>query len=350
MRIAIVGAGLAGLACAHELERLGHAPDIFESRDRVGEHGAATETMARFMQLEPGQDLLEHLRQDLGLPVSPTAAIRRMVLHGPTAEAAVEGLLGYTTLRGPDERALDQQLLRHIASPVRYRSEPDVMELRHEYDWVVVANGNPHWPREFLQWRDDLTWWMRGAHVHGRFSPGELHLFFNTHYAGTGYGIIAPLDEHSATVGVAVPQSHIEEMEHYWEVFRGELGHFWHEEESHFQMDGYAVGLVRAHRLGNVLMVGAAGGFLEPMAMSGQVAALESGVMAARQMVLGDRSLERYARRWKIFYERALRVRRSVNTWTNEDMDRLVRMAAMGPGNMPASSLWNLDLLRFASE
>ncbi|MDF2627061.1 MAG: NAD(P)-binding Rossmann-like domain [Symbiobacteriaceae bacterium] len=36
MRAAIVGAGLAGLACAHELERLGHDCEIFDKRDRVG--------------------------------------------------------------------------------------------------------------------------------------------------------------------------------------------------------------------------------------------------------------------------------------------------------------------------
>lgn len=35
-RVAIVGSGPAGLACAHELRRLGHAVDVFEARDVAG--------------------------------------------------------------------------------------------------------------------------------------------------------------------------------------------------------------------------------------------------------------------------------------------------------------------------
>lgn len=36
MRVAIIGAGLAGLTCAYELRDSGHAVDIFEATDRVG--------------------------------------------------------------------------------------------------------------------------------------------------------------------------------------------------------------------------------------------------------------------------------------------------------------------------
>ena len=35
-RVAVVGSGPAGLACAHELRRLGHAVDVFEARDVAG--------------------------------------------------------------------------------------------------------------------------------------------------------------------------------------------------------------------------------------------------------------------------------------------------------------------------
>src|SRR5205085_8227915 len=35
-RIAIVGSGPAGLACAQQLARLGHAPTVFEKADRIG--------------------------------------------------------------------------------------------------------------------------------------------------------------------------------------------------------------------------------------------------------------------------------------------------------------------------
>src|SRR5207302_9394723 len=35
-RIAIVGSGPAGLACAQQLARMGHAPTVFEKSDRIG--------------------------------------------------------------------------------------------------------------------------------------------------------------------------------------------------------------------------------------------------------------------------------------------------------------------------
>src|SRR3569623_956282 len=35
-RVAIVGSGPAGLACAQQLARAGHAPTLFEKTDRIG--------------------------------------------------------------------------------------------------------------------------------------------------------------------------------------------------------------------------------------------------------------------------------------------------------------------------
>ena len=40
MHIAVIGAGISGLGCAHQLVRRGHRVDIFEARDRIGGHTA----------------------------------------------------------------------------------------------------------------------------------------------------------------------------------------------------------------------------------------------------------------------------------------------------------------------
>ncbi|WP_029029751.1 NAD(P)-dependent oxidoreductase [Salinarimonas rosea] len=55
-RVAVVGAGPAGLSCAHKLATLGHAVDVFEAREKGGglnEHGiAAYKTTGGFAQKE----------------------------------------------------------------------------------------------------------------------------------------------------------------------------------------------------------------------------------------------------------------------------------------------------------
>ena len=40
MNIAVIGAGISGLGCAHQLVKRGHRVDIFEARDRIGGHTA----------------------------------------------------------------------------------------------------------------------------------------------------------------------------------------------------------------------------------------------------------------------------------------------------------------------
>lgn len=355
--MAIVGAGLAGLACAHELERLGMLPVIFERQQSVGKPSLVVETMAQFMHHSPGQDIFEHLRQDLGLPVTPHAAIRRMLLHGPTHEAALTGHLGYTSLRGPDDRALERQLARRLAAEIRYGERPDVWELRQRFDWVVVATGTHEWSQTLAHWTPHIDWSVRGAVVEGAFDPTEQHFFLNTRYAKTGYAMISPVDERSAVVGVAVPDASGKEADHYWELFRQGESRHWEGEVQKVRIDHLQVGQPSAVIVGNVMLIGHAGGFCEPLAISGQCPSLASGVYAARQMLLGDRSLDRFNRHFRAYSKRIWRLRRNVNAWTDAEMDLLVRAVRYGGGllatkrfNLLRPAGWLMDHLPMADD
>jgi flavin-dependent dehydrogenase len=334
VRIAILGAGLSGLACAHELERLGFAPEIFERSHYVGNRAPAPEILAQCIHFSPRQDIWRYLREELMLPVQPAHAITGAVVHCPSHVAAIQGELGYMALRGRDDRSVERQLERHISAPIQFGVDPDLSELAREYDRVVVATGDHELASRLGQWQPDTRWLVRGALVRGAFRPGELQLFFHPRYARTGYGLLSPLDQRTAVAMVAVPDSTPSAADRHWSIFRAEQDHRWERELEQFRLVREC-GQVRSPVVGNLLLTGVAGGFVEPLAMSGQCPAMASGVLAARQIALGDQSLERFARRWRIYYARLQRLRRSVSAWTDADMDRLGE-ALLNGGNLVA--------------
>lgn len=175
-----------------------------------------------------------------------------MVVHTQSHESVVDGHVGYTTIRGTDERSRERQLARQIKAPIHFDQNPDVEWLASEYDRVVVATGPPKWSKHFGIWQRDVGWYVRGANVIGEFNPGELHFWFNTRYAGTGYGMIAPYDCRHASVGVGVPDGSEAELEEYWDRLRQEQGRFWERIEDPFHLECYEMGRVSTRVVENI--------------------------------------------------------------------------------------------------
>lgn len=328
--MAILGAGLAGLACAHELERLGIKPVIFEKRHRVGERFPNVEIMPQMLHHRPSRDIFTELRQELNLPVQPAGAVTRAVLHGPTQEVTVGTFIGYATIRGHDDRSLERQLERHVQSEIHFCRNPDPARLAREFDRVVIATGDQEVTRALGLWRRDMAAWLRGAVIRGDFAPYELHIWLNTEYAKTGYGYLAAFDERHAWAMVAVPESNAGEVDRYWQRFLAREGGNW-QIEYPAKLEKFEIGRAGAHLVDRFVLVGNAGGFVEPLIGCGQCPSMFSGVMAAREMALGDGSLIRFARRWQRYYRRLLQVRHWVNDQENPSFDRLVQALAL-PG------------------
>ena len=95
-QIAVIGAGLAGLACARTLAQAGHAVTVFEKQDRVGGRMATLSTP--FGSFDPGAQYFtvrdERFAQVLALSPSvcrpwSANAVRVLDPHGRVAEAAL---------------------------------------------------------------------------------------------------------------------------------------------------------------------------------------------------------------------------------------------------------------------
>ena len=80
MRVAIVGAGPSGLACALELERRGIYPDIFERSSRVGHPIPRVEVLLQLFE-RPLRNQLRYLMENHNLEFKPLSPLRRVVMY-----------------------------------------------------------------------------------------------------------------------------------------------------------------------------------------------------------------------------------------------------------------------------
>ncbi|MGB9804183.1 NAD(P)/FAD-dependent oxidoreductase [Desulfofundulus sp.] len=343
-RIAIIGAGISGLACALELERHGIIPAIFEQRARPGEAfnhvGGLLQLMSR-----PIRDEVAYLRKELHLPVKPLARWNRIIMHTPRVTRTVTGNLGYFFLRGQDENSTESQLYSLLKTPVYFNRYADWRALAHHYDYVVVADGTPAVARTLGCWQDLVETWVRGAVVLGDFDPHTLIMWVNTEYSRHTYAYLTPFNARRASLLLIVNDSNPDEIEEKWRLF-------WEIEKLDYQvLDSFSVkhtsGYCYPPQVGNVLMVGNAGGFMEPFLGFGVMSAFRSGVYAARALVSGKSYLSITSDlRRKIAH--LATIRRLLNNMDNEDFDNLVRFITT-PGIKQLIYNTNIDVLQYTT-
>ena len=123
MRVAIVGAGPGGLACALELERRGIYPDIFERSNRVGHPISRVEVLLQLFE-RPLKNQLHYLLKNYALEFQPLSPLRRVVMHTTRHNATVRGNLGFLVERGQSEEAIEVQLSRKLRTRISLTWKP----------------------------------------------------------------------------------------------------------------------------------------------------------------------------------------------------------------------------------
>lgn len=322
-----MGAGLAGLACAHELRRYGIEPTIFEIRHRIGERFPNVETLAGMIQ-RPHNDAFRYFEQ-LGLPLRPTAPLNRLIVHGPGTRVSFAGNLGHITFRGHWPCSWERQIASQIKADVLFNRDESWQNLAADFDYVTVATGDGIIPESLGLWRRTVDLHIKGAVLRGRFDPNQVEMWFNTRYAKTGYAYLGPFDHRHASVAVSLPDATPEELDRYFERFCGEA-EIGGDVITEFKTEGFPVGTCTRRRHGNVLFAGNAAGFVDPAFFFGQFESLNSGIMAGR--AIGRRlDYDMLIAPNTARMARFLKLRSWLATMEDDDFDRAIWLSGL-PG------------------
>jgi digeranylgeranylglycerophospholipid reductase len=282
MRVAIIGAGLAGLSCAFELQKHNIRPTIFEVNSFIGEqysHVSATlEVISR-----PIRDPVKYFKKKYDLEFTPLNTLNSVIHHAPNITKEVKGNLGYFFVRSQTPEDMKNQLFSKLKNPnIMFSTYGDYIKLSKEYDYVVVATGSAKFTSELGCWFELLNTYVRGAVVLGDFDLNTLIVWINKDYCKNGYAYLTPFTNHKASLILIVTDVNEKEIDNYWELFLSTENIKYTIVEEFKQ--NHRSGNVYPHRINNILFTGNAEGAIDPFLGFGVINSVTTGIMAARSI------------------------------------------------------------------
>lgn len=329
MEIAIMGAGLSGLACAITLERNDIVPTIFEKRSRVGDRFVNGEVLLNIFS-RPVHDCIASLSDEYGIFLKPTSNIQKMVLFSKNEKAILEGHLGFTNIRGREQDSFESQLARQIKSTIHYNSEKTYEQLLNEYTHVVMATGDGAYSMKTKNYREDLSVSIKGATVEGAFDRYTVMAWIDYDLSPYGYCFLIPYSEKEANISIAIPdlsENNDVNINELWDLFYQKVRAQLNQElpiTDQFQITRYQMGICQSPRIGNTFYVGNCFGTMMPFMGFGQYASILSGVYAAYDLC-GLGKYEEMMVPLRESYENALVLRRAMEQLSNEGIDLIIR-------------------------
>lgn len=285
MDIAIIGAGLAGLSCAHELEKYGISPVIYERNSFIGEPHLHVSAILEIIH-RPIKDSVKYFKKDFGIDIQPLNTLNRVIHNSPNKVTEIKGNLGYFFSRSKEPNDVKNQMYSKLRNTrVLFNEYGDYQLLSEKYDYLIIANGNIDFTNELGCWKQWLNTYVRGAIVLGDFDPNTLIVWLNKDYCKNGYAYLTPFDNKRASMIIIVTDVDEREVDRYWELFlyTENIKYTIIEEFKLHHSSGY----VYPHRIGNMFLAGDAGGVIDPFPGFGQMSSITMGVMAARAIVEG---------------------------------------------------------------
>jgi flavin-dependent dehydrogenase len=325
MKVAIMGGGPAGLACAIECEKLGIQAELFERNARVGWLWPSINFWPNIFYNNLGfKDAREYVKKEFGTDFTVLNNTNSFIMKSAGKQASVKGTLGLTVGRGTADESLENQLLRQLTkTPIHYNHLGDYNALAKEYEFVVVATGRETEARNMGLWQDEGSITIIGSIAVGNFDINSSTVYFNTEYAGTGYGRVTPFNQQCATVELyIIGKPEMQALELFQKFIQMEkldtLDYIYKNIPPTF-----TTGKVTKFQKDNILLAGRSAGLTDRVLGVGAVEALISGTMAARS-IAGKEDYSTLVKPLQSHIENISAFRKNINNFSNEDFDKIV--------------------------
>lgn len=329
MNIAIMGAGLSGLACAIILEQHGIYPTIFENRTQVGDRFVNGEILLSILH-RPVFDCIAYFSEKHNIFLQPVNNITQLDIHSENEKCSIHGHLGFTNLRGRHEHSFENQLAHQVKSKIIFHSEYTYEQLLKEFTHVVMATGDAAYAMEIQDYQQDLTVTLKGATIVGDFKPHKVIAWLNNQLAPKGYGYLIPYSKKEANIVIGYPdypENRMLDRNELWERFYHQVCEDFQQNfkiTDDFEVTKYIIGRCQYPRIGNTFFVGNCFGSIMPFLGFGQFMAILTGIYAAHDLCgIGDYNKRTQTLRRS--YENSLVFRRSIEKLNNANFDTVVR-------------------------
>lgn len=329
MEIAIMGAGLSGLACAIQLEKHGITPTILERRSRVGDRFINGEILLSIFS-RPVRDDIAFLADRYQIYLHPTANISEFIVRSAHEKAKLTGPFGFSNIRGRHDNSFESQLAKQVKTKIEFHSEYTYEKLVKEFTHVIVATGDAGYAEAVQNYQTDLTVTLKGATVEGDFSRYQVMCWLDDRFAPKGYGYLIPLSEKEANITIGFPdqeEGSLDNLKEKWSRFYEQVCADLDQNlkiTDEFEINRYVIGQCSMPRIGNSFFTGNCFGSVMPLFGFGQLPAILTGIYAADDLAGGKAYVEA-TEPLRQSYHRSMTLRKAFESMGDSAKDIMVR-------------------------